>query len=261
MKISHESPLCLLEKSLKYNDYQYILPTFWNKYSQYKEFMLKYRQQKDSFIILDNGLFEGDTYSNNELIEIINLSKPDIFIVPDSWNNVDETFKNAKYWINVIKSQIPSTTNLMVVLQGETLDDIKSLHMGCLDLGYMHFSFNHSSILYPKLFPHKNPLVSQMMGRILLINKMLPFINNEAYYHLLGCSDPIEFKYYKEYNFIKSCDTSCPIINGALNILLNPLVTYNKPKEKLEVFMEEDLSSQESLINFNIKTFKTYALL
>jgi hypothetical protein len=41
------------------------------------------------------------------------------------------------------------------------------------DLGYTHIAFNHGSNGYLKMFPHKNKLVSQMMGRILLINKML----------------------------------------------------------------------------------------
>ena len=40
MRISHETPLKLLQNSLKFNDYQYILPTFYNKYKEYKDFML-----------------------------------------------------------------------------------------------------------------------------------------------------------------------------------------------------------------------------
>ena len=83
IKICHESPLCLLEESLKYNDYQYVLPFFWDRFTEYKEFMLDYRKHKDSFIILDNGLFEGEVPTHQELINIIYEIKPDIFIVPD----------------------------------------------------------------------------------------------------------------------------------------------------------------------------------
>jgi len=40
MKISHEVPLSLLEKSLMFNDYQYVLPHLIDKYNEYKLFML-----------------------------------------------------------------------------------------------------------------------------------------------------------------------------------------------------------------------------
>jgi hypothetical protein len=41
MKISHEVPLELLEWSKTTNDYEYILPYFYKRYPEYKEFYLQ----------------------------------------------------------------------------------------------------------------------------------------------------------------------------------------------------------------------------
>jgi hypothetical protein len=256
MEISHELPLALLPYSYKWNDYEYVLPHLIDKYEAYRIHFQKARLDK-RFIICDNGLFEDVKHTEDDLIDKINMIHPNIFIVPDAWNDVSLTFNNAKHWIDNIKPILPKTTDLMVVMQGKTLDDMKSLYTGCLTLGYKHFAFNHSSELYTSLFPHENKLVSQMMGRISLINKLKSIIDVNSYHHLLGCSLPQEFQYYRGYEFIKSVDTSNPIILGINNIRYSNVI-LDKPKEKIETFMEEDLSRQFEDIIFNIQKFKSY---
>ena len=44
---------------------------------------------------MDNGLFEGVTHTNQDLLDKINLIEPDIFIVPDEWNNKAVTAKKC----------------------------------------------------------------------------------------------------------------------------------------------------------------------
>jgi hypothetical protein len=260
MKISHEVPLSLLERSLMFNDYQYVLPHLMDKYNEYKVFMLRYRNQENSFIIMDNGLFEGVTHTTEDLVEKIHLVKPDIFITPDDWNNPHATYKNAKYWMNTLKSQIPSTTKLMVVLQGKSIEEISSLYDKCVDLGFKYFAFNHSSETYQRISNHPNKLVNQMMGRIELVNlmKRQGHISDNHYIHLLGASLPQEFIYYKGIEWINSVDTSSPIINGALGIPYEEYGLLTKPKNKIEEFFEDSLEDQIGNIMFNINKFKDY---
>jgi hypothetical protein len=260
MKISHEVPLSLLERSLMFNDYQYVLPHLIDKYEEYKTFMLKYRTQENSFIIMDNGLFEGVEHTTEDLIEKINLIKPDIFITPDAWNNPHATYKNAKYWMNTLKPQLPSETKLMVVMQGRTVEDIAKLYDNCVDLGFKHFSFNHSSETYQYMFNHPNKLINQMMGRIELVNLMKKqgHILDGHYIHLLGCSLPNEFIYYKGIDWINSVDTSSPIINGVLGIGYEEYGLLTKPTNKIEEFFEYNLEEQMGHITFNINKFKEY---
>ena len=260
MNISHEVPLYLLKRSLLFNDYQYVLPHLLDKYEQYKEHMLDYSKQDERFIIMDNGLFEGITHTTEDLIAKINLIKPDIFIVPDEWNNISNTYKNAKYWINTLKAQLPPETNLMVVMQGGNGAEIHNLYIECCDLGYKHFAFNHSSVAYQNIFRHPNPLVNQMLGRTYMITNLRHdgVIKDNHYIHLLGCSSWVEGYVYKDpyFNFIKSVDTSSPIINGILNIEYNDDHIFIKPPNKIEEFFENDLYDNIGYITYNISKFK-----
>ena len=254
--ISHESPLCLLEESLEYNDYQYILPYFWYRFPKYKEFMLNYRKTKDSFIILDNGLFEGETYTIDELVTLTNEIQPDILIVPDAWNDCTKTHVNAKYWMGLKKSNVlPEMTDIMVVLQGKSYQEIKNLYRLCTDLGYNYYSFNHSSIAY------NSPTTDKSLRRFELITECVNenIIKRGHYIHLLGAINVNEFNYYKRYmpKVIYSIDTSNPILRGCHKELYNYYNTQVKPKGKIEDFFEVDLdNAQRSYILSNINTFK-----
>jgi hypothetical protein len=211
---------------------------------------------------MDNGLFEGVTHTTEDLIEKINLIQPDIFIVPDAWNDASTTLKNAKYWMNTLKSQLPSTTQLMVVIQGEHASQFATLYEECVDLGYHHFAFNHSSIVYQQVSNHPNKLINQMLGRQHMINELKNknVIKDNHYIHLLGASLPQEFIYYQWsfYEFIKSVDTSSPIINGALGITYNDYGLFTKPEIKIEEFFEDDLENKIGHITFNINRFRDY---
>ena len=259
MKISHEVPLSLLERSKYFNDYDYCLPHLLDKYKKYKKFYIQAKQD-ERFIIMDNGLFEGVIHTEQDLIEKINLIKPNIFIVPDVWNDANNTYKNAKYWMNVIKPQLPAETQLMVVMQGKIANQIESLYMNCVDLRYTHFAFNHSSVAYQNIFKHPNHLVNQMLGRTYMITNLKDdgVIKDSHYIHLLGCSSWVEGYVYKDsyFNFIKSVDTSSPIINGILNIEYNDDNIFIKPPNKIEEFFENDLYDNMGYITYNINKFK-----
>lgn len=258
MKISHELPLSLLEYSIDWNDYEYCLPHLLDKHSDYRQHFLDSRE-RDRFIIMDNGLFEGVTHTIQDLLEKIDLIKPDIFIVPDEWNDSTITAKNAKHWLQY---KMPMRTKLMVVLQGKTVSDIHLLYQQCVDLGYTHFAFNHSSIVYQELGGSENTLANQSVGRVLLIQHLISqnVIKDHHYIHLLGASTPQEFTYYRDVqpNLVKSVDTSNPIICGALGIKYTDIGLLEKPKEKIEEFMEKDLSSQLEDIIFNVNKFKEF---
>ena len=253
MKISHEVPLQLLPWSKTINDYEYVLPYFYYRSPEYKEFYLQCKEE-GRFSILDNGLFEGETYTTEQLIDLNNELKPDIFIVPDEWNDFHKTYSHAKKWSEV---SINPETKLMVVLQGEKFDEIRLLYKLCYDLGYRHFALNHSSTSYHKIFPHKNKLVSKMMGRIQLVNFMSElFDRNNIYVHLLGCSLPQEFMYYEGYEFIRSVDTSNPILLGAKQELYSELGMLHKPNETMKEFFDKDVMPNINYIDTNVKKFK-----
>lgn len=258
MKISHEVPLSLLKHNYEWSDYDYLLPHLLDKYQEYKDYFLKARKD-ERFIIQDNGLFEGVTHTIPDLLEKIHLVEPDIFIVPDEWNDSIITVKNAKYWKQL---SLPERTNLMVVLQGKTVNEIHLLYQTCLDLGYTHFAVNHSSMVYQELGGSENSLANQSVGRVMLIEylKSQDMIKDYHYIHLLGASTPQEFTYYRDNhpNLINSVDTSNPIIVGALGQRYSDMGLLTKPSNKIEEFMEKDLAPQLEDIIFNINKFKKF---
>lgn len=259
MKISHELPLSLMHYSKKWNDYEYCLPTFLDKYEQYRIHFQLARLHK-RFIILDNGLFEGDKYTTEQLFYYINLVRPNIFIVPDEWNDSAATLVNAKSWMINHKSNLPEEVELMAVCQGKTLTELVSTYQTLVDLGYKYIAFNHSSIAYQDMYPESEPLKSQMFGRMEFIRRLVvnKAIDESVHHHLLGCSLPQEFMAYKSWKFIKSCDTSNPILVGAEGVRYGDNGIDWKPKEKLEHYFEEDLSGKIEDIIFNVQKFKNY---
>lgn len=266
MKIFHELPLALMHYGYEWTDGDYCLPHLIDQYDQYRLYFQKARLDK-RFIIMDNGLFEGVTHTTEDLLDKINLIRPNIFIVPDAWNDSTTTLVNAKSWMMNYKSHLPEDVELMAVCQGESLHELMTTYQTLLDLGYKHIAFNHSSIAYQDMFKdkgaldeEKNILNRQMFGRMEFIRRLVATntIDKSAYHHLLGCSLPQEFMAYKDWTFIKSVDTSNPILAGADgNRYQENGLTY-KPKQKLEYYFEQDLSGQLDDIIFNVNKFKQF---
>ena len=259
MKISHELPLALMHHAYEWNDYDYCLPHLIDQYDQYRIFFQKSRLDK-RFIIMDNGLFEGVLHTTEDLLEKINLVRPDIFIVPDAWNDSTTTLVNAKSWMINYKESLPEGVNLMAVCQGNDMGELITTYQTLVDLGYTHIAFNHSSIAYQHEYEGLDYLKAAMYGRIEFIRRLVASgtIRKSHYHHLLGCSLPQEFMSYSDWEFIKSVDTSNPILVGADGKRYTDSGLTWKPKEKLEHYFEKDLSGQVEDITFNIQQFRKF---
>ena len=259
MKISHELPLSLMHNAYKWNDYDYCLPHLIDKYDQYRIFFQKSRLDK-RFIIMDNGLFEGVNHTTEDLLDKINLVRPNVFVVPDAWNDANATLVNAKSWIINYKKGLPEGVNLMAVCQGKDMTELITTYQTLVDLGYTHIAFNHSSIAYQQECSGMDSLKAAMYGRMEFIRRLVQSgaIRKTHYHHLLGCSVPQEFMSYSDWPFIKSVDTSNPILVGAEGEkYTNSGMTW-KPKEKLEHYFEMNLEDKMENIIFNVDKFRSF---
>jgi hypothetical protein len=263
MKVSHELPLSLIQYAYEWNDYDYCLPHLLDKSQQYKLFFTKAKKDK-RFIIMDNGLFEGVEHTVDDLLSKIEMLHPSIFIVPDAWNDSITTIRSAKHWMsNYGKKLKEIDVELMAVCQGRDMGELISTYQTLVDLGYKHIAFNHSSIAYQEEFGGEHGLSvlkSQMYGRMEFIRRLVASdtIRSTYYHHLLGCSLPQEFMAYKDWKFIKSCDTSNPILVGAEGVRYTDSGVTFKPKDKLEHYFEKDLDIQLEDIKFNVQKFKSF---
>ena len=260
MKISHELPLGLMQHAYEWNDYDYCLPHLVDKFNQYKIFFQKAKRDK-RFVIMDNGLFEGVEHTIKDLLSKIDLIHPDIFIVPDAWNDSSTTIRSAKHWAINYKKDLPEGVNLMAVCQGKDMGELITTYQVLVDLGYTHIAFNHSSIAYRKEYDAgMSDLKAQMYGRMELIRRLVAsdVIRKSNYHHLLGCSLPQEFMLYDDWKFIKSVDTSNPILVGAEGKRYTDSGLSWKPKEKLEHYFEKNLEDQIEDIRFNVNKFRSF---
>ena len=257
-KISHELPINLLHMSNDINDYEYCLPHLLDQSAIYKKHF--YQAKKEGrYIIMDNSLHElGHAYDTSRLMYWMNELEPDEFIVPDVWMNKSSTLVNAKHWRNIT---VPENTTKVAVVQansyGEAYEcyDILKYH-----LDYEKIAFSYGADWYAEEFPHPNPLVGKMMGRIMMISKMYKsgLINKSDRVHLLGCALPQEFGYYADFPFIESIDTSNPIIHGLQGIKYNSLGLLNKESIKIDQIDKEIDTDILYDINHNLIQFKQF---
>ena len=100
-KISHELPINMLNRSFEINDYEYCLPHLLDQNSIYEEYFRNAREA-GSYIVMDNSLHElGKAYDTDRLMYWINELEPDEFIVPDVWQDKNQTIINARKWSQV----------------------------------------------------------------------------------------------------------------------------------------------------------------
>jgi len=63
---------------------------------------------------------------------------------------------------------------------------------------------------------------------------------------------------YGDWKFIRSCDTSNPILVGAEGVRYTDSGINFKPENKLEHYFEKNLEDKIEDIKFNVARFKTY---
>ena len=256
MKISHEVPICLLEDSLDFNDYQYCLPHLLDQDEDYKNFFIK-AKQNGVYIIMDNSLHElGHAYDSERLLYWINELKPNEFIVPDVWQDRQGSIKNAREWSKI---KLSEGVTKVAVVQAMNLMEAMACYQDYRDLGYQKIAFSYGADYYKTLSNHPNPHLAKALGRVELISRLYDcdIILNSHKVHLLGTACPFEFSLYKNMSFIESIDTSNPIMATIDGTRYNTLGMHSKPKSNMNDNVYMDLKDiDKELLYHNIESFK-----
>ena len=254
MKISHEVPICLLEDSLDFNDYQYCLPHLLDQDEDYKNFFYKAKQQ-GVYIIMDNSLHElGHAYDRSRLLYWIDELKPNEFIVPDVWQDTTQSIVNAREWINL---ELPKSVTKVAVVQAQNFLDALLCYQTYKDLGYKKIAFSYGAEYYLNHSNHPNKNLAKALGRIEVVSRMynMDLIKSTDRVHLLGCQVPQEFSWYKDMPFIETIDTSNPIMATLDGIQYGRNGLTDKPKANMnDHFYTTDLDY--NLLDWNLRMFR-----
>ena len=257
-KISHELPLNMLDKSFEINDYEYCLPHLLDQNETYRRHF-EDAKESGSYIIMDNSLHElGEAYDTKRLLHWIHHLEPNEFIVPDVWQDKIATLVNAKSWMN--NYVLPENTTKVAVVQANDYHEAAQCYNILKMQGYQKIAFSYGAEYYTRMFPHPNPLVGKMMGRIMTISQMYKskLIGDSDRVHLLGCALPQEFGYYADFPFIESIDTSNPIIHGLEGVKYKHSGLLTKSSTKIDQINKEIDTEIMYDINHNLIRFKNF---
>ena len=256
VKISHEVPFCLLEKSKKFNDYDYCLPHLMDQNEEYRNFFYKSKKQ-GRYIVMDNSLHElGEAYNTDRLLHWIREIKPDEFIVPDVWENYSESVRNAKLWSQI---ELPEGVTKVAVVQAKTQHYAALCTQMYKDLGYKKIAYSYGASYYNDICPHPNKDFGKAIGRYMVINDLMKdgILSPKDRVHLLGTASPIEFGLYKNIECIESIDTSNPVMAGIEQKMYFDLGLPHKPEANMNNFQDiEEKDVNLEFIEFNVRKFR-----
>lgn len=262
MKIAHEAPIDIFEEVQRFTDYDYALVHLLEQNGRYRD-TFERAVKKGREVILDNSIFElGEAFEPERYAQWIDRLKPTWYIVPDSLENSSLTI--GKYQ-EFEKKYMPILKGKTIgVVQGETYEDIRRCYhfMDQSNCDMIAISFDYS--YYQKSVPHPNKYVSWMLGRVKLLGDLLAdgTINTKKKHHLLGCSLPQEFSYYKhaDYKWIYSMDTSNPIVHALKGISYGSDGLWSKESQKLHELIDVDIEDIDiDRVKNNIQKFRWFA--
>jgi len=256
IKVSHETPLCLLEDSRQFNDYDYCLPHLLDQEQGYQDYFLTSVAQ-GRYIIMDNSLHElGVAYDEDRLLHWISVLRPNEFIVPDVWEDRTQSVVNARKWAQI---KLPKGVEKVAVVQATTIHEAATCYQTYKDLGYKKIAFSYGASYYNDVVPHANQNLGKALGRLSVISALYKtkVIEDNDRVHLLGCQVPQEFGWYRGFQFIESIDTSNPVMAALEGIRYTNAGLIEKPKANMNdyFFMLSDQVDYE-LLSHNILKFR-----
>lgn len=255
--IYHEAPLCIFDKVKQVTEGDYALVHLLDKDEKYAtKFVEAANTRGDRKIILDNSAYElGEAFDEDTFAHWINMLQPDIYVVPDKPGDAERTVDSFHRW-NVRRSQLRGKK--MGVLQGssvrEIIDCFKLLKFAGADIIGIPFLIGQG-IPYSDSRMNGTAL-SLMYARVQLISILADSCEPHPI-HLLGVALPQEGVYYRNNEWVKSVDTSNPVIHGMFGTRYETGGVDHKRSELLADFIHNQVAvKEEAKIWHNIDEFR-----
>jgi hypothetical protein len=265
VKVSHESPISILQTSTLYNDFDYALVHLFETHPKYYQYFKHARDVYNREVLLDNSIFElGHAFDGAKFLAAAIDLKPNMFIVPDVLEDSQTTINSFKSWKESQKIQAVKdvcVTKAIGAVQGKTwqeLIDCYKFMSDNADMIAISFDFSY----YEVTGEGHTKLEKWCSGRQRFISQLIEkgIWNWNKPHHLLGCSLAREFRYYINHNIhsIVSCDTSNPIVAAIHGMKYD--ADYGlptKPSTKLADLIDHEITKDEmAIIEYNTSMFK-----
>lgn len=263
LRVSHESPISILQYSKEYNDFDYCLVHLCEKYPEYLDFFVLGRSVYSRDVLLDNSLFElGKAFDPARYMHFARLIKPSYIIAPDEMEGCENTIKGFKSFDETYGKELGDMNIAKIgATQGKTYQELVECYKFMSDnADIIAISFDWS--YYQLTGIGKTKLERSMNGRINLIRDLIEdgVWNWNKPVHLLGCSLAREFSWYVNNNIynITSCDTSNPVVAAIHNLKYNGVLGLNtKPSTMLaDLITHKFNEDQMDALRYNVNAFK-----
>lgn len=263
IKRFHEAPRSIFKKVQERTDGDYFLVHLFETDPEYFE-LAKQAVADGREVILDASTFElGKAFDMERYAYWIKELNPTYYVIPDALDDMEKTKSLAERWMTLFAPSLPG--HMIGVVQGMNYEECAHLYMWLdRELGPEDkIALSFDSTWYELAFPYPNKLVSWCFGRVFFINKLMQdgIINKERKHHLLGCSLPMEFKFYrsKGHGFIDSVDTSNPVAAGLTSTAYGTCGLSTKPRGKMCDMMDVEVSQDSwETVQYNIDKFDSF---
>ena len=187
----------------------------------YKQYYLD-AKAKGRFVILDNGIMElGYSMSADDLLSVSAELKPDLVTPPEILNDSHSTLKMTYEFIKVFEtSGLYPNTKIFGVAHGATLKDWCSSFEELLQIpqiARIGVPYDIPFDVYTSTERSINRLKNLVIRRTELCN-WIAENHPSAPIHLFGLAHPSELPLQAKHSFIKSIDTSLPVMAAINNI-------------------------------------------
>lgn len=262
MKIAHEAPLSIFDIVRERTDYLYALV---HLYETNENYLNKFIESTELgyHVILDNSIFELETaFDSDKFLYWINKTSPTEYIIPDVLEDSTGTLQKLGEWKTIYEPQVATGSKSIGVVQGSSYDDIVYCYRSMIEhVDKIAISFDYSFMCDASITDPSQRAYAFMTGRQELLKRMLAdgVIDTTVPHHLLGCYLPVEFKAYRDYDWIDTIDTSNPVVAGINNVRYGPEGLDYKISTKLIEYMDVELNhDQLNDIMYNINTFRGF---
>jgi hypothetical protein len=204
-----------------------------------------------SFVILDNGMFENDMISKDAILDIANTFQVDEVVMPDARGNMEETLLLIENFLNMFEMlTFEKTPNLMAVIQVDDLAQVPAFLDRIQQLQYYHFD---NVMKFTIGIPRRLAEVLAPEARINIVNWLeMKEMSNPV--HLLGLNRRMPRDMRDLAYKVRSIDTDAAYVWTAQGEYLVANGTFERPTNY------HDLPAMDGhLMKINIATLDRWA--
>lgn len=226
MKLALISPFCLLSHTAR-TDYQLMLPQLLRD-PRYTDRYWQYGSDPEQYVIMDNGVAEGEQWAPVALRAAAQEFKVDEVVIPDHMMDAELTMKEVRAWepIDGIKN--------MVVIQGTSMDECLWMIEHLEDVEYI------STIGIPR---HLGKTTGHKDVRLHLVHELYQRYGGRYEIHLLGAQsfwpEELHFAAVSYGSLIRGMDTSMPFNYAYFEERVDSGMYMPRPKNYFDLPIQE----------------------